>query len=171
MTCSNSILLIFSTDLLAQIQAIGEKKSSACVPVFSVENCTNPSAVKGESFGFSTSLIDAQTDHGVFDLPTGLFTVETAGTYQLNFNAYVKLDSAVCSDHLCNLRVNGKIVAVSYNHSKTLGYQPAVISALLPLDAGDKVGIFAFKGHLYQSATFKTRFFGILFDENPSADD
>ena len=171
MTCLNSTLLILKTDLQDQIQAIGEKQSSTCVPVFSVENCTNLAAAKGESFGYSTSLIDAQTEHGVFDLPTGIFTVETAGTYQFNFNAYVILDPAVSSAHRFDLKVNGETGAVSYNDSVSTCYQPAVISALLPLNTGDKVGIFSVKGKLYQSATFKTRFFGILLNEVPSADD
>lgn len=101
-----------------------------------------------------------------------LNTVETAGTYQLNWNAYINFDPAANSSaHQFNLKVNGITVAVSYNHSASTGFQPAVISALLPLDAGDNVGIFAHRGKLYQSATFKTRFFGILFDEIPSADE
>jgi len=64
-----------------------------------------------------------------------LNTVETAGTYQLNWNAYINFDPAAISAHQFNLKVNGITVAVSYNHSASTGFQPAVISALLPLDA------------------------------------
>ena len=119
------------------------------MPVFSVENCSNPEAAENDFLGFSTFAMQAKTQHGNFDLPSGIFTVETAGisalAYQLNFNAHVQIAT---NDNLTwrqfDLQINGKTVAISYNQSASESYHPAVISALLPLDAGDKVGIFAY---------------------------
>ena len=100
-------------------------------------------------------------EHGDFDLSSGIYTVKTAGIYLLNFNALVNLH-ARSRTHCFDLKVNDKTVAVSYNYSETLGDQPAVISAMVPLNVGDRVGIFANCGKLYQDKFSKTRFFGIL---------
>jgi len=136
------------------------------IPVFSVEQCTNPEAAQGEYFGYSTFLMDAQTVHGELNLSSGIYTVKTAGKYQLNFNGHVYL--AIGSlNHRVDMRINGKIAAVSQNRSsvETSGNQPLVISVLLSLKKGDQVGVCAFSGRLEQNATNKTRFYGILFSE------
>lgn len=154
---------LLPTDLQDQVKAVSSKKSATCVPVFSVENCTNPSASSGQSFGFTTFVVEAETEHGEFDLSSGIYTVKTSGIYQLNFNAYVYLVSGVTT-HQFDLKVNGETVAISYNYSASTGNQPAVISDVLPLDAGDEVGIFANRGKLCQDRECKTRFFGILLN-------
>lgn len=139
---------------------------ATCVPVFSVEKCTNPAAVKGQSFGYSTSLIDANINHGHFDLPSGTFTVKTAGTYQLDFNALVSLTTGN-QYHRVDLKINGESKAASCNYSslETAGYQPVVITALVSLKTGDVVGIYAYQGKLYQDADHKSRFSAVLFSE------
>lgn len=155
--------LYWITDFQDVIEAINEKKPTTSIPVFSVENCTNPAAGSGQSFGFSTPVMNLKTEHGNFDLLSGVFTVKTRGTYLLNFNAHVQLTSG-SSDHRFDLKINGKTVAVSYNQSSvgTSGWQPVVLMALVPLKTGDKVGIFSFCGKLYESTDWKTRFHGIL---------
>lgn len=110
---------------------IGEKKSSTCLPVFSVENCINLSAAKGESFGFSTFIINARSEHGVFEFPSGIFTAETTGTYQLTLSALVYL-SPGSQKHRFDLKVSEETVAFSHNDSTSKGYQSAVLSTLLP---------------------------------------
>jgi len=164
--------LLFSTDLQDQIQAINSKRPSTCIPVFSVENCSNPEAAENQFLGFSTFSMQAKTQHGNFDLPSGIFNIKAAGNYLLNFNAHVHIapnDTLIWRQF--DLKINGETVVVSYNESASGGYHPAVISALLPLDAGDKVGILFAYSKLCQSTIFKTRFFGILLDENQSSSD
>ena len=105
--------------------------------------------------------MESETEHGEFDLPSGIHTVKTAGNYLLNFNGLVELRAGF-RRHQFDLKVNDETVATSFNDSNSPGYQPAVISALLPLKAGDKVGIFAHEGQLYEDTDSITRFFGIL---------
>lgn len=132
-----------------QIQAIVCcRKLPTNVPIFSVLKCTNPAAAKGESFGYSTFVTETQTAHGHFDLPSGIFTVKTAGNYQLNFNTHVGFTTGGLN-HGFALKINDKIVAASFN---SVGYQPVGISALVSPKTGDKIGIFALRsGELYQS--------------------
>ena len=153
-----------STDLEDRIKAVSSSKSSTCVPVFSVENCINPATSRGHSFGFSTFVMEDRTEHGDFDLSSGIYTVKTVGIYLLNFNALVKLHARSRS-HNFDLKVDNKTVAISYNYSETLGDQPAVISAMVPLNSGDRVGIFANCGKIYQDKGAVTRFFGILMSD------
>lgn len=139
------------------------------MPVFSAENCTNPAADEGQSFGYSNFLIDTNTNHVHFDLPSGTFTVKTAGTYQLNFNALVFLSTSTKSIRVY-LKINGQTKAASLNYSnvETGGYQPVVISALVALKTGDVVGIYAFTGKLYQDDDHKPQFSAVLFFEQPT---
>lgn len=168
-----TIILFFINnciDLRREIEAIRQKKQATCVPVFSVEICTNPAAAAGQSFGYSTSVMSVRTEHGDFNLPTGIFTVKTAGIYQLNFIGHVHLTHND-NGHRFDLRVNGKLVALSLNQSsvESAGYQPAVISALMPLESGDKVGVFASRGKIYEETGFyKTRFYGLLLLDRSS---
>lgn len=124
------IILYFgylSADLQEQIKSVSMKKSAPCAPVYPVEHYTNSSASTRRSFGFST------------------FVTET--------HAHAYFESGRIRHF--ELKVNDRTFAVSYNYSETSGGQPAVISALLPLKADDKVGIFAFRGELY--ASIKTK--------------
>lgn len=115
-------------------------------------------------------MIEAKTQHGDFDLLTGIYSVKTAGNYLLNFSCHVYFEVAGGKRNRFNLKVNNKTVAMSCSVSDAFGDQPAVISVLLPLYTGDKVGIFADSGQLYDGEDFKTRFFGILFLD-PSTDE
>ncbi len=54
--------------------------------------CINPEADEGQSFGYSTLEFETKSDHGTFDMATGIFTVKTAGIYQFNFSGFVKTD-------------------------------------------------------------------------------
>lgn len=152
-------------------------KSIICVPVFSVKECTNPEAARDQSYGFASysqsNLGKQKTDikdeqHGVFDLPTGIFTVKTAGYYQLNFYAHSSTHDQLFSGklfHRVQLKINKEVVDASLSNS---GWEdcvvPIVISVVVPLKIGDRVGIFAYLGNLYQdSIRFSTRFYGILF--------
>jgi len=65
------------------------------------------------------------------------------------------------------LKVNDNVAGASLNQSavETAGYETAIISALLPLKTGNKVGVFASIGNLYQMGLYKTRFYGILFSD------
>ena len=107
-------------------------KLATCVPGFSVEKCTNPAAVKGQSFGYSTFFIDANINHVDFDLPSGTFTVKTAQNFQLDFNALVCLSTRK-KHHRFDLKFNGETKTVSFNYSssETSAYQTVVISALV----------------------------------------
>lgn len=143
-----------------------EKKSASCVPVFSVESCTNPSAARGQSYGFSLFVTEPKTEYGDFDLATGIFTAKTAGNYLLNFTGHAHLVAAHRAGQMIMLKINSKRVALSYNYSsvETSGFQPAVISVVVPLKVGDRVGIFANSGKLYDDdGGYKTRFYGLLF--------
>ena len=147
---------------------MGEKKQNIglAVPVFSVENCVNPTpAKKTISFGFSNLLIDTEAEHGQFDLSSGIFTAKTKGKYQLEFKAFAFFDSDN-KNHRVQLRVNGCSRVNSENYSKRdiTGYQAVVISALLPLEMGDKVGIYPESGKLYQDDTHQVQFYGTLIE-------
>ena len=75
---------------------------------------------------------NVRTEHGVFDLPSGIFTAETTGTYQLTFSSLVYL-SPGSQKHSFDLKVSEETLAFSYSDSTSKGYQPAVLSTLLPL--------------------------------------
>jgi len=161
-------------DLLDRVM----NKSIICVPVFSVKECTNPKAARDTSFGFATySKRSNQTDikdeqHGFFDLPTGIFTAKTAGFYHLNFyahsNTHDQLFSSKLSFHRVHLKINDEVVDASLSNSSMEDcVVPIVISVVIPLKVGDRVGIFAYLGNLYQdSIGCATRFYGMLFLES-----
>ena len=140
-----------------------DKNFVTAVPVFSVRDCINPDA-SVHSYGFSTSVIETNTDHGNFDLPSGIFTVKTAGNYLLNFNTHVDLDEQD-EDRWArrmHLKVNGETEVSSNNYSSTSGIQSVVMTALLTLKTGDKVGVSGFLGELHEVEVYHTQFFGIL---------
>ena len=119
--------------------------------------------------GFSTFVMETKTEHGDFDLSSGIYTIKTAGVYKLDFHAHVDLETGSEVHHF-NLNVNKNPVAVSYNCGSN-GSLQAVISALLPLKAGDEVGIFAVEGELFEDEDCITRFFGILLDKESTSDE
>lgn len=94
--------------------------------------------------------MDTEVDHGQFDLSSGIFTAKTKGKYQLEFKAFAFFDNEN-KNHRVQLRVNGNTRINSENYSKRdiTGNQAVVISALLPLEMGDKVGIYPESGKLY----------------------
>lgn len=152
---------------IAGLQMVEKKqKIGLAVPVFSVENCVNPTPAKTKiSFGFSDFVMAIEADHGQFDLSSGIFTAKTKGKYQIEFKAFAFFDSD-SKNHRVQLRVNGHSRVTSPNYSKTEieGYQAVVISALLPLEMGDKVGIYLHSGKLYQDDTRKFQFYGTLIE-------
>lgn len=157
------IYFFFSIDLQDEIQAIRNKDVPTCVPVFSVDEISNPRAAPGEFFGFSSFVMKPKTEHGDFDLHTGTFTVKTAGNYLLNFSAFILLSSK-SPIHEIVLGVNGEATASFLNESSVVGHQLATISVLLPLKSGDKVCICTNQGELYVDEEYNmARFFGILF--------
>jgi len=120
-------------------------------------------------------------EHGDFDNLTGTFTVKTSGLYLLHFSGYY---AAICgamidiyerAPHFSS-SVNLKIVHSSTSiaesiksdavrRSKLIKYPPVVVSALLPLKAGDKIGVFADHTWLHESHSCTSRFSAILFSD------
>lgn len=145
-----------------------DKNFVTAVPVFSVRDCINPDE-SFHAYGFSTSVIETNTDHGNFNLPSGIFTVKTTGNYLLNFNTHVDLDQQD-EDRWArrmHLKVNGETEVSSNNYSSTSGIQSVVMTALLTLKTGDKVGVSGFLGELHEVEVYHTQFFGILlFDRS-----
>ena len=70
-----------------QFEKMNKKGSS--IPVFSVKKCTNPNAVKDQSFAFSATDFMTESEHGDFELSTGIFSVKTPGVYQFQFTGYM----------------------------------------------------------------------------------
>ncbi len=141
------------------------RKLQTAIPIFAVRACTNPTGNNGKSFGYKTHDFDAKTDHGQIDLPSGIFTVQTPGVYQLNFNSTICMQSGNLTNHF-ELRVDGVAKAFYYNHhtGSAGAYQPVLISALLQLNPAQKVGVFAVTGNLYDtSPVYTTRFSGVLY--------
>ena len=142
---------------------MANKKSTNVVPVFSVKG-NSGSATKNQYLQFSSSEFNTETKHGNFDVTSGLFTVKTAGIYQLNFNGHVRL--WYIRTHHFELQVNGKRKAMSYTSSySSEGYHQIDLSALLYLYIGDMVGVFQIEGQLHgePESDFVSTFSGILF--------
>ncbi len=134
------------------------------VPVFSVKNLNGSTATTRQYIPFSTFEFNTETKHGDFDLASGLFTVKTAGIYQINFNGHVRL--WYIRTHHFELQVNGKRKAVSYTSSySSEGYHQIDLSALLHLYIGDMVGVFQIEGQLHgePESDFVSTFSAILF--------
>ena len=94
-------------------------KKGSSIPVFSVKKCTNPNAVKDQSFAFSATDFMTESEHGDFELSTGIFSVKTPGVYQFQFTGHVlstlilNQDIAVSNSRF-ELRVDGIMKAISY---------------------------------------------------------
>ncbi len=137
--------------------------SSNVIPVFSAKGCTNPKASKNESFAYSITDFETKTEHGDFDLSTGIFTVKTNGLYHLQFTAHIETNKRV-NYHRYDLRVDGIYKAVSFTQtsSENEQHQAIIISAYLPLKSGEKVGVFRVEGGLYEDIYHVSRFVGII---------
>ena len=161
-------------------------KKGSSIPVFSVKKCTNPSAVKDQSCAFSATDFMTESEHGDFELSTGIFSVKTPGVYQFQFTGHV-LSTLILNQDIAasnsrfELRVDGIMKAISYFSSgltmsspnprygaNTVTFssnvtQPVVLTALLPLKAGEKVGVYPISGTIQEAEpAYVTRFSGIL---------
>jgi len=145
------------------------KKVPSAIPIFAVRTCTNPTAAANASFGYATHDFDVKVDYVQIDLPTGIVTILKSGIYQLIFNSTIQISTSIPT-HRYELRVDGVAKASSFSQtaSEAGGYQPIVISALLQLNADQKVGVFAAgNGRLYESgpAQAVTRFSGTIYSD------
>jgi len=135
----------------------------------------NHSALFPGQLGFSSYESQSNQDHVDLHLPTGTFTIKTSGLYLLHFSGYYDKISTLRHRNSTNgcveLKIDSSIsIAESAiaGHSKVTEYLPVlvpvVVSALLPLKAGDKISAFAYKMRLHEDPPmFTTRFSGILF--------
>jgi len=153
-------------DLKDQIRTLASRKTTNVVPVFSVRYAKGYDP-KNKFYSLE---FDTKTEHGDFDIKTGIFTVKTSGIYQFNFNGHAKMSTRNDRTHHFELRVNDKVKASFYISSKSEadGYQPVDLSALLNLNKGDSVGVFRVVGQLYEhyESNFFTRFSGTLLFSN-----
>lgn len=156
-------------------------ETNGAVTVFSVEKCLNPRSTppKGQ-LGFSEFEIDVDKLYGDFHLPTGTFTVKTSGLYLLHFSGYYsnKLADAAHDDRsygaCVELRIDSLPVPIARSidsdavrHSNLIEYPPVVVTALLPLKAGDNINAFAHSTRLHEdSPTYTTRFAATLFTDD-----
>ncbi len=150
---------------------MGAMTTSKTTSVFSVKNCTNPTAAAGQSFGFSALDFKTPADYGTFNLAKGIFTVKMPGLYQLNFSSHVlvNINSGAYIRHY-EMRVDGSVKALysTYLYPQSGVYNPVLISALLPLKSGEKVGVFLVSGPLHEDATkYVTRFSCVYVSDQP----
>ena len=114
-----SQFLYFNLDLQNQIRTLSAKNSTHFFPVFSVKTNTNVDTRNNQLVPFSLPDFSTLSEHGDFDLTTGIFTVKTAGMYQLNFNVLVcsSCGEVYCSGHhIFEFQVDGKRKGLlSYN--------------------------------------------------------
>jgi len=102
--------------------------------------CINPEAEEGQYFGYSTLEFETKSEHGTFDMATGIFTVKTAGIYQFNFSGFVKTDKDN-QTHFFAIKVGEDVKSCFYVHSASLKqeFQTVSLSALFPLKVGERV--------------------------------
>ena len=126
-----------------------ETDRTSPVPVFQVRNCYNPLAI-GESFTFINCDFGTNSEYGVYDSTTGIFTVKIAGVYQFNYDALQQANNVNHYTHI-ELRVDGVKAAEFSSQSPTekMDYEPIALSTRLPLKEGQKVGVFLAGGMLY----------------------
>jgi len=153
-------------DLQDKIQLITTRCSeNLAIPVFSVMRCSNPKPAQRESISFTFVDLDIETntEHGDFDLQTGIFSVKTTGIFDLKFTAHVQTNKWT-KTHRIDLRVDGVYKAVSYTQTSSDNeeHRPIIISAVLPLKCGEKVSIVLVEGGLYENQYHVARFTGIL---------
>lgn len=145
--------------------------NSRASSVFAVRNCINPEATPGESFGFSTVDFPTRSEYGKLDIATGIFTAIKPGIYQFHFDAHVYGNSSDCGKDFIRhfeLRVNGirKALFYTYLNSERSVFDPVVISALLSLNMGDKVGVFLGQGRLCEDDSMYISRFSCVFVSN-----
>ncbi len=123
--------------------------------------------------------LETVKEHGDFDDLTKTFTVKTSGLYLLHFSGYYdairpSYNYTYDSGASVELMIADPetpfaecINSYAVRSSKLIEYPPVVVSALLPLKAGDKIDAFTNTTRLYQSEdhTYTTRFSGILFSD------
>jgi len=115
-----------------------------------VKTNTNVDTRNNQLVPFSLPDFSTLSEHVDFDLTTGIFTVKTAGTYQLMFNVLVRSSRFDKTRHLFEFQVDGeRKTLLSYNIDQSLEadeYQSIHLSALLRLSSGEKVGVFRVTG-------------------------
>ena len=162
-------------------------KRGSSIPVFAVKKCTNPNAVKDQSYAYAATDLKTETEHGEFNLSTGIFSVKTPGVYQFQFNSNMITtlsQAATACNRQFELRVDGIVRASSYTNSaltmsSSSGYgantvtfnstvsQPVALTALLPLKNGEKVGVYPISGTIQEAEpAYVTRFSGILVSQS-----
>lgn len=109
---------------------------------FSVKTNTNVDSRNNQFVPFSLSDFSTLNDYGYFDLTTGIFTVKTAGTYQLSLNVLVRNCKYWYTRHLFEFQVDGeKKALLPYNIGQSSeadkNYESIHLSALLRLSSGD----------------------------------
>lgn len=164
------------------------------VIVFSAEKCLNPKSPlpkgpskKGPSpslfpypgqLGFSQFEISLDKKHGDFHLPTGTFTVKTSGLYMLHFSGYYDTitDDGRSNGACVELKIDSFPYAIAKSidsdavrNSNLIDHPPVVVTALLPLKAGDKINAFAHSTRLHEyHPHYTTRFAATLFTDESS---
>lgn len=128
--------------------------------------------------GFSAYESQSNQEHVDLHLPTGTFTIKTSGLYLLHFSGYYDKISAVrhqqgSSTASVELKIDSSILIAKSTEwlpdkDENTEYLPVlvpvVVSALIPLKAGEKISAFANKMRLHEAPPmFTTRFSGILF--------
>lgn len=141
--------------------------------VFSAKNCINPTGAAGQSFGFSTVDFKTRADYGTFNLAKGIFTVKMPGLYQFSFSSHVYVNTSSGRETYVRqyeLQVDGAVKALyhTYMYPQNGVHNPVLISALLPLKSGEKVGVFSVSGSLHEDATkYITRFSCVFVSDQP----
>jgi len=153
--------------------------SNKTASVFSAKICTNPTATGGTSLGFSALDFNTLNEYGDFDLAKGIFTVKKPGIYQFSFNSHVYVgptQNVLSASGKANytrhfeLRVDEAVKALynTYLYPQNGVYNPVLISALLTLKSGEKVGVFSVSGPLHEDTTkYIARFSCIFISDQP----
>ena len=134
------------------------------ITVFKVSGCNFGSIGKALTF---TNDLGTETEFGVYDFLTGIFTVKTAGVYQFKYDALQLANSVNHYTHI-ELRVDGVKAAefLSQSPPEKKDYEPIALSSTLPLKEGQQVGVFLAGGRLYAaSPSYATQFSGVVFPD------
>lgn len=117
-------------------------------------------------------------EHGDFHLQTGTFTVKTSGMYQLYFSGFCdgkRMAKDRTRGACVQLKIEGSFNSIAKSIdadsvrrlNKSIEYPPIVISALVPLKAGEKIKAFANRSWLHEAPpTYTTRFSAVLFTDS-----
>jgi len=124
----------------------------------------------GKALTFTNDL-GTETEYGVYDFLTGIFTVEKPGVYQFKFDALQQANTADHHTHI-ELRVDGLKAAefLSKSPSEKRDYELIALSTTLPLKEGQQVGVFLAGGRLYAaSPSYATQFSGVVFPDQEAS--